>query len=93
MPLTLKRGTENGEPVGGHDVVVHIRCDYCEEPLRPEVDGVVIWEPDDRETYLDVAFVHGSCREGYAERLDADLTEMDVGGFLRAAIHNLEVAG
>lgn len=93
MPITLKRGTEDGETVGGHDVVVHIRCDYCGEPLRPDVGGTVTWEPDEQKTYLDVAFVHRRCREGYREQRDADAEEMELGAFLRAALHNLEVAG
>jgi hypothetical protein len=93
MPLTLKRGTEGGEPVGGHDVVVHIRCDHCGEPLRPDVGGAATWEPDPRRPYLDVAFVHRSCREGHTGRRGADRETMDLGSFLRAALHNLEVAG
>lgn len=93
MPLTLKRGTEDGEPVGGHDVVVHIRCDHCGKPLPPEAGGTVIREPDPQTPYLDVAFVHRNCREGRAVPRSAELETMDLGLFLRAAIHNLEVAG
>lgn len=93
MPLTLKRGTEDAPPVGGHDVVVHIRCDYCEEPLDPEAGGTALWKPDPLKPYLDVAFVHEGCRAGYAERRGGDLNEMDLAAFLRAAVHNLEVAG
>lgn len=79
--------------MGGHDVVVHIRCDHCGEPLRPEAGGTVTWEPDPQKPYLDVTFVHRSCRKGHAEKRDADLSEADLAAFLRAALHNLEVAG
>lgn len=93
MPLTLKQATGHAQAMGGHDVVVHIRCDYCGAPLEPGVGGAVAWKPDPRESYLDVAYLHRECREGYAERRDADLKEMDLASFLRAVIHNLEVAG
>ncbi|MFW6193362.1 MAG: hypothetical protein ACOC83_07730 [Gemmatimonadota bacterium] len=93
MPLTLKRGSGAGKPVGGHDLVAHVRCDHCGESLYPRVGGTVVWEPDPQRPYLEVAFVHRSCREGHAEGRDADFVEMDLASFLRAAIHNLEVAG
>lgn len=93
MPLTLTKEIEGLPPVGRRDVAAHVRCDYCGEPLHPEAGGVVAWEPDPQKLYLDVAFLHRSCTEGWAERRDADLGEMDFEAFLAALVHNLEVAG
>lgn len=93
MPLTLKRGTGDGPPVGGHDIVVHIRCDYCEEPLDPAVGGTALWKPAPRKSHHDVAYLHRDCRESYAGQRGADFEELDLAAFLDAAIHNLEVAG
>lgn len=93
MTLTLTRDVADLPPVGRRDVAAHVRCDYCQEPLYPEAGGAVAWEPDPREVYLDVAFLHRSCVDGYADRRDVDLDRMELEPFLRSLVHNLEVAG
>lgn len=93
MTLTLTTRTDDLPPVGGHDVAAHIRCDFCGEPFQPADEASAVWEPDQRRRYFDVAFLHDGCRDGYADRRDADLNEMELGAFLRTLIHNLEEAG
>jgi len=92
MPVMLSRETEGRTPVGGHDVTVDVRCDYCGEPVAPGDDGVVGWEPNEQRRYLDLHFLHGRCVEGLREREGLDLEQMDLGRFFVALRHNLEAA-
>lgn len=93
MTLTLTRETEGLPRVGGHDVAAHLRCERCGEPLHPEVGGKVLWEPDPTTRYLEVAFLHSSCAATQARESSRELESAELGTFLAALIHNLEVAG
>lgn len=93
MTLDLTSETEGLPRVGGHDVAVQIRCDRCQEPLRPEAGGRVLWERDPDEPYLDVAYLHHDCVEGHEREVGKELEGAELGPFLAALVHNLEVAG
>lgn len=93
MPLMLTREIEGLTPVGGHDVAAELRCDHCQESLRPEVGGRVVWRPDRTERYLEVAFLHHACLEAYGDRASGELEGMELEAFLAALLHNLEEAG
>lgn len=100
MGVMLTKETEGRPPVGGHPVAVQLRCDHCGEDLRPRTGGTVAWEPDPQAYHLDVVFLHDSCVEGYRgigetdrHRPIRDPETAEIGSFLAALVHNLEVAG
>lgn len=100
MGMMLTKETEGRTPVGGHPVAVQLRCDHCGEDLDPHGGGLAVWEPDDRARYLEVALLHEGCLEGHRgvgeddrHRPVRDVETAELGRFLGALVHNLEVAG
>lgn len=100
MPVMLTKETEGRTPVGGHSVAVQLRCDHCGEDLEPGGDALAAWEPDPVARYLEVALLHGACVRGCRgvgeadrHRPNRDLETTELGRFLAALVHNLEVAG
>lgn len=93
MSLTLTRDTEGLPRVGDHAVAAHLRCERCGEPLRPEAGGIVMWESAAKERYSEVTFLHSSCAADHASEAGQELKSAELGTFLAALIHNLEVAG
>lgn len=93
MTLVLTTGSEGLPTMEGHGVAAHIRCERCGETLHPEAGGRVAWEPDESERYLDVAFLHESCVEGYDRDAGTEPEVRELRPFLAALIHNLEEAG
>ena len=100
MGVMLTKETEGRTSVGGHPVAVQLRCDHCGEDLRADGSGVAAWEPDDTARYLEVALLHERCLQSYRgvgeqdrHRPVRDPETADLGRFLAALVHNLEVAG
>lgn len=93
MSLTLTRDTEGLPRLGDHDVAAHVRCERCGEPLDSQSGGSVVWAPDATKRYLEVAFLHPACAREHASEAGEELESAELGAFLAALIHNLEVAG
>lgn len=93
MTLELTTRVEGIPKVGGHDVAADIRCDRCGEPVEPEEGAKVLWEPDPKATYLDVAFLHHRCVEAHEIEVRGEPSSAELSSFLSALLHNLEEAG
>jgi hypothetical protein len=93
VTLELTTRIEGLPRVGGHDVAAQIRCHRCGEPIAPEEGGRVLWEPDPKERYLDVVFLHARCVEAHQTESGGEPDSADLASFLAALIHNLEEAG
>lgn len=69
-----------------------LRCDDCGREISKPANGRVAWRPEENATYLSVAFLHPACGTEHASEAGEELESAELGAFLAALIHNLEVA-